>query len=145
MSPRRAVRRAVAAVACLALLLAGCAHGPATHAPVAPATLRAVPGTTLHEVTLTPQALADVGLRTTAVQRAGALTAIPLSALIYDPEGRAWTYVPIGPRTFVRRPVTIATIRDGMVLLRSGPTRGTPVVTVGAPELLGAEYGVGEE
>jgi len=37
-------------------------------------------------------------------------------------------------------------VRDGdEVLLRSGPPPGTPVVTVGAPELLGAEYGVGEE
>jgi hypothetical protein len=44
----------------------------------------------------------------------------------------------------VRQGVTVQSIRRGVVLLRNGPPGGTPVVTVGAPELLGTEYGVEE-
>jgi len=148
MSSRRQRRRwAVVLVSCaIGLGLAGCAHARTAPAPVPPATLRTVPGTTLHDVTLTGQALADLGLRTAAVRAAGGgRIAIPLSAVIYDPQGRSWTYVAIAARTFVRRPIAIARFRGETVVLRSGPRVGAPVVTVGAPELLGAEYGVGEE
>jgi hypothetical protein len=138
--------------------LGGCYKDPPAADPPPPAQLKAIPGTTLHYVTLTPRALADVGVRLTAVRdaaaavraelpRAGsrALTVIPLQAVIYDPQGRAWTYTTAGPRTFVRKPIAIALIVGDEAVLRSGPPPGTPVVTVGAPELLGAEYGVGEE
>jgi hypothetical protein len=70
---------------------------------------------------------------------------IPLSALIYDPQGRSWTYVKLAARTFVRRAVVVDHIDGDTVYLSAGPRLGTPVVTAGAPELLGAEYGVGEE
>ena len=73
------------------------------------------------------------------------LTVIPLAAVIYDPQGRSWTYTIAAPRTFVRRAIVIDRIDGDEAFLRSGPPVGTPVVTVGAPELLGAEYGVGEE
>jgi hypothetical protein len=65
--------------------------------------------------------------------------------LIYDPQGRAWTYAQVGPLTFVRRAVVVDHVTGEAVYLRAGPRAGTRIVTVGAPELLGAEYGVGEE
>jgi hypothetical protein len=148
VSFRRQRRRwALLLVSCvIGLGLAGCARARTAPDPTPPATLRAVPGTTLHDVTLSAQALADLGLRTTAVRAAGrGRTAIPLSAVIYDPEGRSWTYVAIAARTFVRRPIAIVRFDGETVFLGSGPPVGAPVVTVGAPELLGAEYGVGEE
>ncbi len=162
--------------------LAGCARGHVAADTVDPTQLKPVPGTSLHYVTLTQQALLDVGIRTAPVRRAPtarttaspspaarastspaatasptpaaspspaarlrALTAIPLAAVIYDPKGRPWTYTIAGPRTYVRKAIVIDRISGDTVLLRSGPPVGTPVVIVGASELLGAEYGVGEE
>lgn len=162
--------------------LAGCAHAqdpaPVQPAQVQPAQIRLIPGSAdLHRVTLTQEAVSDVGIRTAPVRaattakagtpqggaraltvtaattaragtpRGGArvLTVIPLTAVIYDPQGRSWTYVTPAPRTFVRQAITIDHMVGDQVYLRSGPAVGTPVVTVGAAELLGAEYGVGEE
>jgi hypothetical protein len=142
----------------VALGLAGCAHSESAAEPVQPAQTRLIPGTSLHYVTLTRQAMLDLGVRVQPVRRAPsyaptvlpaagarALTVIPLKAVIYDPRGRSWTYTTVTRRTFVRRAIVIDRIDGDKVLLRSGPPVGTPVVTVGAPELLGAEYGVGEE
>jgi hypothetical protein len=138
--------------------LAGCGRAQTATDPVPPAQIKLVPGTSLHYVTLTPRAMADVGIRTQPVRSALAnvaagssgarrpgLTEIPLVAVIYDPQGRSWTYTIPAPRTFVRKAIVIERIDGDEVVLRSGPPVGTPVVTVGAPELLGAEYGVGEE
>jgi hypothetical protein len=44
--------------------------------------------------------------------------------------------------TFVPQEVVIARIDGDTAILTSGPAPGTEVVTVGAAELLGAEYGV---
>jgi hypothetical protein len=137
--------------------LAGCAHAQ-DPAPVQPAQIKLIAGSAdLHWVTLTPGAVADVGIRTVPVRAATtakpgaprggarALTVIPITAVIYDPQGRSWTYVTPAARTFVRKAITIDHMVGDRVYLRSGPPVGTPVVTVGAAELLGAEYGVGEE
>jgi hypothetical protein len=158
----------------LGLGLAGCARSQIAADPVPPTQLKLIPGTSLHYVTLSQQAMLDLGVRTQSVRRApssaaaaspssavtatpspgvtaaapahpGALTVMPLAAVIYDPQGRSWTYAIAAPRTFVRRAIVIDRIDGDEALLRSGPPVGTPVVTVGAPELLGAEYGVGEE
>ncbi len=139
------------------LALGGCARAQTATDAVRPAQIKPIPGTSLHYVTLTQQAIADVGIRTQPVRAASStaaagsgagrpgLSEIPLGAVIYDPQGRSWTYTIPAPRTFVRRAVVIDRIDGDEVVLRSGPPVGTPVVTVGAPELLGAEYGVGEE
>jgi hypothetical protein len=46
---------------------------------------------------------------------------------------------------FVRSPITVVTIEGNRAVLSAGPAAGTQVVTVGAAELLGTEYEVGEE
>jgi hypothetical protein len=148
----------VSLVLVVGLGLGGCGRGQTTADPVQPAQVKLIPGTSLHLVTLTPQAMADVGIRTAPVRSATfsatpapqgahprALTEIPLAAVIFDPQGRSWTYTIPMPRTFVRKTIVIDRMVGDEVLLSSGPPVGTPVVTVGAPELLGAEYGVGEE
>lgn len=70
---------------------------------------------------------------------------IPLAALIYDPQGVPWAYAVIGPYVYERVAVVVDRIEGEDVLISAGPRAGTPVVDVGAPELLGVEYGVGEE
>jgi hypothetical protein len=49
-------------------------------------------------------------------------------------------------RTYERKPITVTDIDGAVALLSVGPPAGTPVVTVGAAELLGTEYNIsGEE
>lgn len=113
-----------------------------------------IPGGDLHQITLAQVAITSLGIQTQPLQQGkvrlqagGAVNEknIPFGAVIYDPSGSAWTYTTTGPRSFVRSPITIDRIDGDTALLKAGPAAGTPVVTVGAPELLGAEYGVGEE
>jgi hypothetical protein len=68
---------------------------------------------------------------------------IPYSAVIYDARGKAWTYTNPEPLAFVRHPVTVESIQDGIAILKDGPATGTPVVTAGTPELLGVEQKFG--
>jgi hypothetical protein len=139
-----------AAVGVAAVALAGCANasGPAEVNYPQPATLSTIAGSDVYKVTLTQLAARQLGIRTTAVVAAPASrneTVIPLTALVYGPDGAAWAYANTAPLTYVRQPVVIDRIDGDTVVLRSGPALGTQVVTVGGPELLGAEYGVGEE
>ena len=46
---------------------------------------------------------------------------------------------------YVRAPIDVIRIDGDRALLSDGPPLGTEVVTVGAAELLGTEYEVGEE
>jgi hypothetical protein len=165
---------AVALLIVSALALAACAGEPITPDEEGPAQLQPVAGSSLNRVILTKQAMQDLDIQTTPVGKAlsaspkpkpspsptatptpaatptssaapAALTLIPVSAVIYDPQGRPWTYTVAGPRSFVRRAIVIDHKAGTSAFLSSGPPVGTPVVTVGAPELLGAEYGVGKE
>ena len=64
---------------------------------------------------------------------------IPYSAVIYSPNGRAWTYTSTEPFAFVRHPIEIDYIDGDRVILKEGPATGSPVVTVGTAELWGVE------
>jgi len=136
-----------------------------------PAKLIPVPGSTLQKVVLTPPAAKQIGIETTPVQAASApppsavptaatapatapvvspnaaptMTTIPVTAVIYDPEGKPWTYTIPANLTYLRVPIVVDHVDGNIAYLSSGPPVGTPVVSQGAPELLGAEYGVGEE
>ena len=45
---------------------------------------------------------------------------------------------------FKREPIDVERIDGDVAVVRSGPAAGTPVVTVGAAELWGFEFGVGK-
>jgi hypothetical protein len=64
--------------------------------------------------------------------------------VLYDEQGDTWTFTSPQPLTYVRQKISLDYIQGGKALLVDGPPAGTTVVTVGAPELLGAELGVGE-
>jgi hypothetical protein len=70
---------------------------------------------------------------------------VPVPALVYDPEGSSWVYTNPAPLTYIRAAVVVDHVEGDNAILRTGPPLGTAVVSVGAQELLGAEYGVGEE
>lgn len=69
---------------------------------------------------------------------------IPYAAVLYDPAGNTWVYTNPSELVFVRQPIQIETITGDDVILGDGPPAGTAVVTVGAAELYGAEFGVGK-
>lgn len=124
------------------VLLAGCGEA-AESAPVSPSRLVPVPGTSRQQVVLTPQAIKRIGLQTAVVQQApGGGEAVPLSSVLYLSDGSTWVYAVVGPRTYVREGVTVARAAGTTAMLQKGPAPGTTVVTTGAAELLGSEYGV---
>lgn len=81
----------------------------------------------------------------TIVSGAAQALLIPYSAVVYDPDGQAWVFTNPQPLQFVRAPITIDQIQGDTAILSSGPAVDTLIVTVGAEELLGTEYGVGHE
>jgi hypothetical protein len=48
------------------------------------------------------------------------------------------------PLIFIRRRVELEYAGDGLAVLKRGPAVGTTVVTVGAAELFGTEFGGGK-
>jgi hypothetical protein len=148
----------VAGLIAASMGLPGCATTAAEEAAAGgedAATVVAVEGSDLSRVILKPEAAERIGVRTEQVRLApatvtatvtgagaAALTVIPAAALLYDKDGKTWAFTSPEPLTFVRQAVTVSRIAGDVVVLRSGPAVGTAVVTVGAAELLGAEYGV---
>jgi hypothetical protein len=64
---------------------------------------------------------------------------VPYAAVYYDAKGTAWVYVNPKPLTFERRRVAVDRVVGDVAVLSEGPPAGTPVVTVGAALLYGAE------
>lgn len=135
-----------------ALALASCAGSStfddAPAADAGPAKVEAVKGSDAARVTLSAQAARRLGIRTTAIvteRRGGRQRAVvPFSAVLYDAHGETFAYTSPEHLVYVRRPIRVASIAGRVATLRAGPPAGTMVVTVGAPELLGTEYGVEE-
>lgn len=131
-----------------AAILAGCAT--ATPAETPPALIKPVAGSQIPQLQLTQRAVQRLGIVTQPVQPSAtgqqAREVIPYSAVVYDHDGSAWTYVNTAADTYQRKPVTVIEIDGAAALLSAGPPAGTQVVTVGAAELLGTEYNIsGEE
>jgi hypothetical protein len=94
-------------------------------------------------VTLDEKAAERIGLQTVAITEEGGKKVIPYGALMYDTKGNTWTFTSAGPLSYVRQSVTVEDITGDRVILSDGPAVGTVVVTVGAPELMGAEHKYG--
>jgi RND family efflux transporter MFP subunit len=69
---------------------------------------------------------------------------VPRAAILYDFRGGAWVYEQIAPHAFTRQRVDIRRIQGETAYLERGPRPGTPVVTAGAAELFGTEFGAGK-
>jgi hypothetical protein len=69
---------------------------------------------------------------------------IPYAGVIYDLQGNTWIYTNPEPFIFIRQPILIHYILGNWAVLTEGPAVGTPIVTAGAAELYGIEFGVGK-
>jgi|SRR5947209_13475107 len=127
----------------IALLVGGCGAAHSQTATTAASRVEQVNG--VKQVVLSAEAANHLGIRTAPVRTAGHMTVVPYAAVLYAGDGSASTYTNPTRLTYVRQPVRIDHISASRVFLAHGPPAGTPVVTVGEDELLGAENGVAGE
>jgi cobalt-zinc-cadmium efflux system membrane fusion protein len=69
---------------------------------------------------------------------------VPYSSILYDMYGGTWVYENTGPQKYVRRHIELLHVLDGLAVLSRGPAVGAKVVSAGATELFGTEFGVGK-
>jgi len=72
---------------------------------------------------------------------AKAALVVPRAALLSDYDGGTWVYEALGSHKFARRRVRVDSVVGDRASLASGPKAGTQVVTDGAFELYGTEFG----
>lgn len=91
-------------------------------------------------VTLTKLGADQIGLETAAIES----RRIPYAALLYDAaDGQPYVFVNTEGLSFHREDVTVEKVDGDMVDLADGPPDGTQVVTVGVPQIHGAELEYG--
>ena len=138
------------------VLLAGVLAGPTesdaagpTEAAAAlstgrPARLEAIDGSNIKKITLTPKAAQRLDVQTGQVrQDASGRKVVPYAAIVYDKDGSTWVYTNPQPLTYIRQAIVVDSISGGDAVLKEGPDLGMQVATTGAPQLYGAEKGVG--
>ena len=67
--------------------------------------------------------------------------AVPAAAIVRDINGGEWVYRKTQPNVFVRQRIAVARVADGTALLAAGLESGAEIVTDGAAELFGTEFG----
>jgi hypothetical protein len=137
----------VAALLAVPMLLAACGGTANDGAEAGPAVVEQVKGTDITRVKLTAEAAKLLGVRTERVRSEGApsRTVIPYDAVLYDADGGTWTYTSPNPLVYQRADIRVARIDGVSAVLTTGPPAGTRVVTAGATEIWGVEYGDVEE
>jgi multidrug efflux pump subunit AcrA (membrane-fusion protein) len=141
---RRANRVTALGLVVLGLALSACGGSSDSATPVQPAQVTKLAGG-VSQITLTADAAKRIDVKSAAVKSDGGNTVIPYSAVLYDPDGATWTYTNPKPLVFVRADITVKSIAGERAILTKGPAPGTAVVTLGATELWGVEYGGIEE
>ena len=109
---------------------------------VEPAKLEPIEGTEVKRVIFSKVGAEQVGLETATVRNDGDRKVIPHAAVLYDAEGRAFTYTSPEGLTFVREAIEVDRVEGDSVVLSDGPPAGTGVVTVGAAQVYGTEFEV---
>jgi len=81
---------------------------------------------------------------TISLKTVGEKLVVPHAAILYDIQGGTWVYQSLGDRVYARHRVQISRVVGDSAVLSSGPEPGVAVVTDGAAELFGTEFGVGK-
>ena len=137
---RRANRLTALGLVVLGLSVSACGGSSETSSPPDPAQITKLAGG-VNRITLTADAAKRIDVTTAPAESDGGSTVIPYAAVLYDPNGQTWTYTSPKPLVYVRADITVDRIDGDRAILAKGPAPGTAVVTVGAPELWGVEYG----
>lgn len=144
----RAPRRASWLAAFLlpvALAAAACSGGAATLEPQEePLRKEPVEGTDLTRLVLSARAAERLDIQSIPVARDGRGLLVPAGAVLVDAQGAFWVYTRPRPLVFLRQPVILDRFEGETALLKDGPDEGMEVVTLGAAELFGAEFGIGK-
>jgi len=131
----------------VSLQLVACGQTPESSESNPPAKVESI-GQDLSRVILSAEAAKRLGIETAPVSNAQVggtqREVVPYAAVYYDLNGATWVYTNPSPLTFVRASITVDSITGDMAVLSKGPPVGTSVVTVGATELYGTEFGVGQ-
>ena len=69
---------------------------------------------------------------------------IPWSAIMYDINGGNWAYLRTAPYTYSRRRVEVSSVIDGFAVVTRGIDKDDEIVTTGAAEIFGTEFGGGK-
>ncbi len=69
---------------------------------------------------------------------------VPAAAVLYDIHGGTWSYENTAPHSFTRRRIEVRYVSDAGAVLARGPLPGAKLVTAGAAELFGTEFGIGK-
>lgn len=69
---------------------------------------------------------------------------VPWSAVLHDINGGTWVYENTGPQQYIRRRVEVRRVVNSLAVLARGPAVGAKVVTAGAAEIFGTEFGTGK-
>lgn len=93
------------------------------------------------DATLRPGQRVQVDLATPVAE---ASLVVPHAAILFDIHGGTWVYEATGPQTYVRRRVEVQSVVGDAAVLKRGISTGVKVVTAGAAELFGTEFGVGK-
>ena len=132
------------AVIPLAIVLGSCVTADKTVAPEEPATLDEVVGTDFMRITLTESAAVRLDIQTVPVTTMGDRLVVPSAAVFITDDGSYWVYTNPEPLVYVRAEIEPVVEENLEAFFTEGPAPGTPVVTVGVPELYGTEFGVGK-
>ncbi len=101
-------------------------------------------GDGIHRITLSEEAARRLRLEFAHAKKEGDHMILPYTTLLYDPNGKEWVYVSLSPTTFKRATLKVTSIDGETVHYTEGPAEGTKIVTWGAVELSGIEYGIGK-
>jgi hypothetical protein len=134
--------RSLVCLAAVGLLLTGC-NQASTSAPKEEAIHLEEQASGLKLITLSERAAERLGVETAEVAGSGSSLSVPYAAVIYDAQGKTWSYVNTAPLVYLREEIVVDRIDGDAAILSQGPAAGTPVVTTGSAELYGAEIGVG--
>jgi hypothetical protein len=109
-----------------------------------PARVEAITGSNIKKITLTPKAAERLDIQIGQVREdASGRKIVPYAAVVYDKDGTTWVYTHPQPLTFIRHAIVVELISGDDAVLKEGPAVGVQVATTGAPQLYGAEKGVG--
>lgn len=114
--------------------------GPATSDPLA-ATSDLFYALQPGESSVRPGDRVSVRLPMTGAEQA---LVVPTAGVVYDLNGGSWIYEATGPNTFMRRRIEIRSQSGAKTLVARGIDAGKRVVTAGAAELFGTEFGAGK-